>query len=263
MAQKRSFLTSYFLLFFTILIYLFLYIPIAILIIYSFNNSSVPYIWEGFSLRWYRELFSSFEILQALKNSLIVAFSAMSLSLIMGVLFVFYSTKNNLSKLLVLFYGNLAAPEIILAVSLLSFFSLFSIPLGLTTLIVGHTLIGLGYVIPVVQSRFSELDKRFTEASLDLGATQNQTFVRIILPLLSPALLAAGLLVFIISLDDFIVSFFTSGGSTQTLPIYIFSMVRSGATPVVNALSTLLLVISSIAVVLFSLVQVKKMDMFS
>jgi spermidine/putrescine transport system permease protein len=263
MLSFRNYITPYLLPFCALVVYMFLYVPIIILVIYSFNDSNVPYIWEGFSLRWYKELFSSVAIMQALKNSLIVASASVTLSLLMGVLFVYYGAKARLNRFLVLFYGNLAAPEIVVAVGLLSFFSLFSIPLGLTTLIVGHTLIGLGYVIPIVQTRFAELDKRYTEASLDLGATQHQTFMRIILPLLFPALFAAGLLVFILSLDDFIISFFTAGGSTQTLPLYIFSMVRSGATPVVNALSTLMLLVSSIAVIVFSLLHIKKVDILS
>lgn len=105
------------------------------------------------------------------------------------------------------------------------------------------------------------LDYRYTEASLDLGATQSQTFFRIIIPLLSPALMAASLLVFIISLDDFLISFFCSGGAAQTLPLYIFSMIRSGSTPVVNALSTLMLVVSSLIVLLFSSLKIKKVDL--
>jgi len=160
-----------------------------------------------------------------------------------------------------MFYASLATPEIVLAVGLLSFFSIFSIPLSLTTLIAGHTLIGLGYVIPILQTRFEELDKRYMEAALDLGATQGQAFWRIMIPLMWPAITAAALLVFILSLDDFLISFFCSGGSTQTLPIYIFVMIRSGATPVVNALSTLLLVVSSLLVLLFSSLKIKKTDL--
>ena len=125
-------------------------------------------------------LLESVDILSALKNSLIVACSATALSVVMGVLFIFYSAKSRLSKAIVLFYGNLAAPEIVLAVGLLTFFSFFSVPLGLTSLIAGHTLIGLGYVIPLVQSRFAELDYRYMEASLDLGATQHKTLTRVI-----------------------------------------------------------------------------------
>ena len=259
--NSRSIFATYFLPLVAALIYLFLYIPIFVLIVFSFNSIASTSQWGGFSLRWYQEVFYSVDILNAVKNSLIVAFCATFLSVTMGVLFVFYSSKSSLSRLLVLFYANLAAPEIVLAVGLLTFFSFFYIPLGIVSLIAGHTLIGLGYVIPVIQARFEDLDYRYTEASLDLGATPGQTFTRIILPLLFPAVMAGGILVFIISLDDFVLSFFTSGGSTQTLPMYIFSVIRSGATPIVNAVSTVLLVMSSLAVLLYSLLTVKKRDL--
>ena len=124
----------------------------------------------------------------------------------------------------------------------------------------GHTLLGLGYVVPILHSRFQELDKRYMEASLDLGATESQTIAWVIIPLLLPSLLAAALLVFVLSFDDFLISFFCSGGSTQTLPIYIFVMIRSGATPMINALSTILLVVSSLLVLIFSSLKIKKMD---
>lgn len=258
--NSRTSLYRYLLPMIVVLIYLFLYVPIFVLIAFSFNAGASTSIWSGFSLRWYHELFHSVDILNALKNSLIVAISATLLSLCMGVMFVYYSSKNKLSKLLVLFYANLAAPEIVLAVGLLTFFSFFAMPLGITSLIAGHTLLGLGYVIPVIQTRFEDIDYKYTEASLDLGASQTQTLLRVILPLLFPALLASGLLAFIISLDDFVISFFIAGGSTQTLPMYIFSIIRSGASPIVNAVSTILLVFSSIAVIIYSLLAVKKMD---
>lgn len=251
-------ITRYFLPLGCIITYLFLYIPIIILVIFSFNHSSSPFAWGGFSLRWYVKLFHSADVANALKNSLIVATAATTISTILGTLCVFYSARSALSKLLVLFYASLAIPEIVLAVGLLSIFSYFMIPLGLTTLIASHTLIGLGYAIPILKARFAELDYRFTEASLDLGASETQTFFKIIIPLLTPALIAAGLLVFIISLDDFIVSFFCSGGTTQTLPMYIYAMIREGSTPVVSALCTILLGVSSTIVLIFSLLNIKK-----
>ncbi len=256
----RSFFSALLLPIITIMVYLFLYIPIFVLIAFSFNEGGGTSHWTGFSFHWYKELFESVDILDALKNSLIVACSATLLSVIMGVLFIFYSAHSRLSKTIVLFYANLAAPEIVLAVGLLTFFSFFSVPLGLTSLIAGHTLIGLGYVIPMVQSRFAELDYRYMEASLDLGATPTQTLVRVTLPLLLPAVIASAVLVFIISLDDFVISFFTAGGSTQTLPMYIFSLIRSGETPLVNAVSTILLLTSSLAVLVYSLLTIKKAD---
>jgi spermidine/putrescine transport system permease protein len=243
--------------------YVFLYMPIIILIIFSFNNSLFPYAWKGFTLKWYAALWESTEVWDALKNSVIVALSAVFLSVTLGVSVVYYSSRSWLARLLIIFYGTLAVPEIVVAAGLLSVFVGMHVPLGLTTLIVAHTLVGLGYVIPLVHTRFSELNYALTEASLDLGATRTQTFFAIILPLLSPVIIAASLLVFIISLDDFLLAFFCAGATTQTLPMYIFSMIRSGATPTVNALSTLLLLVSSLLVMIFSSLNIKKADVLS
>ncbi len=196
----------------------------------------------------------------ALKNSVIVAASSATLSLIMGVLTVVYGSNSSLGRFFVLFYGTMGIPEVVLAVGLLSFYSFFAVPFGLTTIIVAHTLMGLGYVVPMVHDRYCELDYALTEASMDLGATQGQTFWRIMVPLLFPALSASALMVFMVSLDDFVVSFFCAGASAQTLPMYIFSMIRSGTTPVVNALSTVLLVLSSLLVIIFSSISAKKED---
>lgn len=239
-------------------LYLFLYLPIFVLIVFSFNDNAFTQSWAGFTTDWYTDLFDSIELWDALKNSLIIALSAVILSLSLGSTLIFFGSRAVVQRLLLLFYGSIAIPEIVLAVGLLSLFSFFAVSLGSTTLIVGHTLLGLGYVIPIVHSRFAELDVNLIEASYDLGATKWQTFFKVVLPLLMPALIAAGLLVFIISLDDFIISFFCAGASVQTLPLYIFALIRTGASPMINALSTIMLIVSSILVLLFSVVQVKK-----
>lgn len=261
MIRYKNKLLTYLLTALSIFAYLFLYVPIVILVLFSFNSSDLPFAWEGFSLKWYYALWQSSDIWLALKNSLIVATSSVVLSLMIGLLFVYYGVRNFLGRFFVMFYASLAVPEIVLAVGLLTLFSFFSVPLGLTTLIAGHTLIGLGYVVPILHSQYEELDKRYMEAALDLGASEGQTLRRVMVPLLLPSLMAAGLLVFVLSLDDFIISFFCTGGSTQTLPIYIFVMIRSGATPMINALSTILLVVSSLLVLLFSSLKIKKTDL--
>jgi len=245
--------------FFVMLLYLLLYIPIFVLVVFSFNNNALTYHWIEFTTEWYQELFSSIEVWDAFANSLLVACSSVALSLALGSCFIYFTSKQTVEKLLILFYGSLAMPEIVLAVGLLSLFSFCAVPLGASTLIVGHSLLGLGYAVPILYSRYKELDTSLLEASHDLGATQRQTFFRIVLPLLSPAMIAAGLLVFIISLDDFIISFFCAGASIQTLPLYIFAVIRTGASPMINALSTILLLSSSILVLLLSFLQVKKL----
>jgi spermidine/putrescine transport system permease protein len=243
----------------TVLIYLFLYIPIIVLVTFSFNDNQFSFDWIGFTTKWYMQLFASVEVWAALKNSLIVATVSMCLSISMASLLVFYGAYRYLQRFLPFFYGSIAIPEIVLAVGLLSFFSFFMIPLGITSLIAAHTILGLGYVVPIVYVRFSELDPHMIEAAYDLGATRMQAFLTVVLPLLYPAIFASALLVFIVSLDDFILSFFVAGGSTQTLPMYIFSVLRAGdQAPLVSALSTFLLLGSSLLVIIFSLLQVKK-----
>jgi len=251
MSMKKT-ISPFFLPVFVLIVYMILYAPIIVLILFSFNDEPLALKWTGFSLKWYFDLFESVEIFAALKNSLIVAFSAVVLSITLGLFYVFYGAYNFLNKLIILFYGNLIVPEIVLAVGLLSLFSFFAVPLGLTTLIAGHTILGLGYVVPLLQTSFLEIDYRLIEASLDLGATQSQTFFRIIIPLLYPVLISAALLVIVISLDDFLISFFCVGATTVTLPIYIFSTIRAGATPVVNALSTLILLIISVLILVLT-----------
>ena len=238
--------------------YFFLYIPIFVLIVFSFNDNAFTNAWAGFTTSWYEDLFHAYEAWHALKNSLLIAASTVGLSLTLGSTLIFFGSRSTVQRLLPLFYGSLAMPEIVLAVGLLSLFSFFAIPLGAATLVIGHTLLGLGYVIPILYDRFSEMDIHLIEASYDLGATKRQTFFSVVLPLLMPALVAAGLLVFIISLDDFIISFFCAGASVQTLPLYIFAVIRTGASPMLNALSTIMLIVSSLFVLVFSFLQVKK-----
>lgn len=237
--------------------YLFLYIPLIVLITFSFNSIEFPYRWVGFSWRWYCELFASAEIWQAAWNSLVVGVSAVILSLVIGLFFVMWNAQRKSDYLLNFFYPNLVVPEIVLTVGLLSFFVFFNVPLGLMTLIVGHTLLGLGYTIPILHARFATLDRNIIEASLDLGATYRQTFFKVVLPILAPALFAAGLLVFILSLDDFLIAFFCAGTSAQTLPLFIFAMIRTGVSPVVNALATLMMVVSSILVIAFCSLRIR------
>lgn len=233
-------------------IYLFLYVPIVVLLVFSFSTEPFPSPWNRFTLKWYHELFNSFYLWKAFLTSLVIAFCSTAISVLMGIFLIFYAAQGGrIGKFFTLFYGNMLIPETVLAVSLLSFFSWMGIQLGLVTLIVAHTVLGLGFVIPMVYSRFLELDHRLTEASLVLGATPLQTFFKVTLPLLYPALITSALLVFIISFDDFILSYFCAGSTTQTLSLYILSMIRTGVTPVVNALSTILLALSSLLVLLF------------
>lgn len=237
---------------FVALTYLFLYVPIVVLLIFSFNTEGFPSPWKGFTLKWYYELLHSSHLWSAFYNSLVIAIFSTLISVAAGVFLIFYAAQGGrIGKFLVLFYGNLVIPETVLAVSLLGFFTLLSVPLGMLTLILAHTVLGLGFVIPIVYARFLELDYRLTEASFVLGATRVQTFFKVTLPLLRPTLITTALLVFIVSFDDFILSYFCAGSSSQTLSLYILSMLRSGISPVVNALSAVLLFLSSFLVLIF------------
>lgn len=232
--------------------YLFLYVPIIVLLVFSFNTERFPAPWSGFTLKWYRELLTSIYLWKAFGNSLIIASFATLISLVSGVGLVFYAAQGGrIGKFLGMFYGNLVIPETVLAVSLLSFFTLIKIPLGLTTLILAHSVLGLGFVIPIIYASFCELDYTLSEASMDLGASALQTFFKVVLPMLRPTMITTALLVFIISFDDFILSYFCAGSTAQTLSLYILSMIRSGVSPVVNALSSVLLFLSSLFVLLF------------
>ncbi len=238
-------------------VYFFLYLPIFILVLFSFNDARFVYKWSGFTLNWYYELFRSTEVWLALQNSLIIATSSSILSLIMGCLLVWGLFRRS-KFLLPLFYITVMIPDVVVSVGLLSFFTLLYVPLGITTLIAGHTLLGLGFVVPIMYSCFNELDYRLIEASLDLNASRWQTFFKVVLPLLKPSLIAAGLLVFIISLDDFLIAFFCASSDSQTLSLYIFSMVRLGLSPLINALSVFLLSVSCLFVLLFSSLRDRK-----
>src|SRR3989344_2023442 len=249
--KVRDIWGNYLLPLFVVGLYLFLYIPLIILIIFSFNDNRLGFDWIGFTTRWYTAMWNNPEVWRALYTSLTVSCSAVTLCLSMSSLFIFYGTRSFVRTTIALFYANLAVPEIVLAVGLVSLFYFLSVPLSMSTLIAAHTVLGLGYVVPMIYDRYRELDVRYVEASMDLGATPWQTFRLIVLPLLSPALLSSALLVFIISFDDFLLSFFCSGGSTVTLPMFIFAQIRSGSSPLVSALSVTLLVLSSFVVTLF------------
>jgi len=239
--------------------YIFLYVPIVVLTIFSFNKDQFPAPWSGFTTYWYYELWTSSYLWEAFYTSLGIAVAATILSVGMGVLLLFFLMYRDVSakRYVHIFYANLLIPEVVLAVGLLGFFSYFEVILGARTLIIAHTVLGLGYVVPIIYQKYSSLEPHLIEVSLDLGATYWQTFVRVILPLLQPSLVAAGLLVFIVSFDDFVLSYFCSGSTTQTLSLYIVSMLRTGISPVVNALSTILLMISSILVLLFCYYNVR------
>ncbi|MBL4587941.1 ABC transporter permease [Candidatus Babeliales bacterium] len=235
-----------------VMLYTFIYLPILVLVLFSFNESEVSMSWTSFSLRWYYLLWNTPELLDSLKVSFIVASASTFSALFLGVCFVIGSSCWKTDHVYSLFYLNIILPDIVLGIGLLTIFNFLHLPLGYGSLIVGHTLLGLGFAIPIIRARYLELDPVLTEASLDLGATYIQTMMKVIFPLLIPSLLAAGLIIFTLSLDDFMISFFCSGPTLQTLSVYVFSMIRTGIDPSINALSTVILVMSSLLILLLS-----------
>jgi spermidine/putrescine transport system permease protein len=238
-----------------ILGYIFLYAPIVILVVFSFNSSRFVSTWEGFSFRWYMELFDDAAMGAALKNSLIVAFSSTLLSVVFGTMVALVMERHQfLGKTAfdALLYLPIIIPDIAMAVMLLLFFVMSKIGLSLVTIIISHVAFNISFVAVVVRARLVGFDRSLEEAAQDLGANELQTFWHVTLPLLMPAILGGGLLAFTLSLDDFVITFFTAGVGSTTLPLRIYSMVKLGVTPEINAISTLLLV-ASMTLVLLSL----------
>ena len=232
--------------FITAVVLLFLYLPIALLVLHSFNESRYSTSWQGFTWKWYAQLFEREDLWQAFLRSISIAAISSVTCMILGTFaaFALHRYRSRLQRwhslLLTL---PLVMPEILIGMSLLSLFVAFHLPLGLVTITIAHITFCLGYVALVVRARLQDFDFSLYEAARDLGATKWQTFRLVLLPLLAPGIAAGGLLAFTLSIDDFVVTFFVSGPGADTLPVKISSMIRhSKELPVINALSTLLLI---------------------
>lgn len=229
------------------LIYGLLYFPIGVLLLYSFNDARTGYRWGGWSLRWYRALFANDAMVQALWNSLLLAFAAATLSTLIGTLTALalhryrFRGRQLLQGML---FVVMMSPEIVLAISLLALFLLVGFQLGFVSLLLAHLTFCLPFVVITVAARLTGFDERLLEAARDLGAGEFSALCTVLLPVIMPALLAGWLLGFTLSLDDVVVSTFVSGPSYEVLPLRIYSMVRIGLKPEVNALGTLLLGLS-------------------
>lgn len=230
---------------------LFLYVPIGTVVAMSFNSGKSALNFSGFSLRWYAEFFRDTDLVAALLNSLGVAISAAAFATVVGTILAVGLVRHARSAALdAAAMAPAIMPDIVLAIGLLALFSLIGIPLGLTTIAIAHAAFGIAFVVAVVRSRVLQLDRSLEEASADLGAGRVATFVRVTLPTIAPAVVAGALLSFTLSLDEFVIAFFTSGPSSTTLPIAIYSRVRFGITPTINALATMLLGLTITAVLI-------------
>jgi spermidine/putrescine transport system permease protein len=235
------------------LVYAFLYAPIAVLAVFSFNSGRQTAVWEGFTLEWYRRLLADPLLLAAVRNSLLVAAIATAVATVAGTATGFGLARYELrgrqatGTLLLL---PLIVPEVVLGAALLTFFAALALRLSLATVVIAHVVFSVSYVAIVVRARLAGSDPALEEAARDLGAGPWETFRRVTLPLALPGIAAGALLAATLSLDDYVITSFVAGPGSTTLPLHIYSMLKVGVTPEVNAVSTLLLAVTVLLIVL-------------
>ena len=234
-----------------VFVIIFLYLPITAVVGLSFNKSSNSLIWKGFSLDWYKSIWSNEPIMSSFQRTIFVAVLTTVFSLIIGTSISIGLNKMKAGGFLRTFSTAPAIiPDLVLAIGLLTTFSTISMSLSLTTVIISHTVFCTAFVVAVVLARIGLIDPSIEEASTDLGASAAKTLFKITIPQLMPSLIAGAVLSFTLSMDEFVIAFFTNGPETPTLPMVIYSMIRFGVTPELNVLGTLLLVISFVGVLL-------------
>jgi ABC-type spermidine/putrescine transport system permease subunit II len=246
--RRKSALRPRYLRIVAILVYLFLFAPIVVLVVFSFNHARSSTRWTGFSTRWYHDLIHNHDALQAFRVTLHVAIEATIVATVIGTLAAFALTRfkfRGRSLYSTLIFISLVMPEVVMGVSLVAFYVRIShTHLGLRTVVLSHITFCIAFVVVVVKARLAQFDNRLLEAAADLGATPLQAFTRIVLPLAAPGIAAGAMLAFVISLDDVVITFFTSGPGSTTLPLYIFGQLKFGVSPSINALSTFVLAFS-------------------
>jgi spermidine/putrescine transport system permease protein len=233
----------------SVLMFFYMYLPILVLTFYSFNDSAYSATWQGFTLKWYERLFRDSRILTSLQNSLTVAFCAVGISAVLGTLMAVGLARYRFpgkSLYRGVSYLPLIVPDIAIAVATLIFLAVVGTPLSLWTVVAAHVVFCLSYVAINVSSRISLLDPHLEEAALDLGATPFQAFIQVLLPELMPAIIAGCLISFVLSMDDFLIASFTAGTGATTLPMEVFSRIRTGVKPDINALSVMLILLSGV-----------------
>ena len=246
-------------------LFAFLYAPIVIVVAYSFNDARFGANWAGFTTKWYQALATNSIALNAIRNSVLLAVFSTAISTLLGTMLGYALNRFQFKGKLVIdrsLYVPVFVPDIVMAVSLLLFYSIIRnwlgiFELGLSTMIFAHVTFQIPFVAIVVRARLTDFDLSLEEAAQDLGATPRQTFQHVTLPLIWPGILAGAMLAFTLSLDDFVISFFTSGPGATTLPIYIYSSVKRGITPETNTLSTLIVLASILGTVFVTLLHRK------
>jgi spermidine/putrescine transport system permease protein len=232
--------------------YAFLYVPLLIVVVYSFNDSRLNAEWVGFTFGWYDKLFHNQDMLLAAGNSLLIGLTASAVATLLGTMagMAMYRYRPKLLSILVL--APIAIPEILMGVSLLIFFVLLNFTLGLVSVALAHIAFCIGFVAIVVRSRLAGMDESLTEAARDCGASPLAAFRYVTLPLIMPGVIAGALMAFTLSIDDFVITFFTAGAGTVTLPLQIYSMIKIAVTPEVNAVSTLLMLLTLALIIVAS-----------
>ena len=232
--------------------YAFLYVPLLIVIVYSFNDSRLNAEWVGFTFGWYDKLFHNQDMLLAAGNSLLIGLTASAVATLLGTMagLAMYRYRPRLLSILVL--APIAIPEILMGVSLLIFFVLLNLTLGLVSVALAHIAFCIGFVAIVVRSRLAGMDESLTEAARDCGASPLNAFRYVTLPLIMPGVIAGALMAFTLSIDDFVITFFTAGAGTVTLPLQIYSMIKIAVTPEANAVSTLLMLLTLALIIVAS-----------
>ena len=231
-------------------VYAFLYVPLAIVVLFSFNDSKLNAEWVGFTLSWYRTLFADQDMLRAAGNSVLIAVVASLCATVLGTMAGIAMHRYRTRVLPFMVLTPVAMPEILLGVSLLIFFiQVVGTELNLLTVIIAHVTFCIGFVAIIVRARLAGMDESIFEAARDLGASPWQTFRLITLPLIMPGVVAGALMAFTLSIDDFVITFFTAGVGVSTLPLQIYSMIKIAVTPEVNAISTLLMALTLVMIV--------------
>lgn len=243
------------------LVFLFLYLPIIVLIVYSFNTSKLNIVFEGFTFKWYTELFKNASLIDALKNTLIVSFTSTIFSTLVGTVSAFglkkydFKFKKFINGFL---YIPIVIPEIVLGIALLSIYTLLHIELGMGTLIISHIAFSIPFVVISVRSVLDNMNPNLELAAADLGASNIKTFWYVIIPTVMPGITSGAFLALTLSLDDVVISYFTAGPGSNTLPLKLFSMIKTGVTPDVNALAALILLVVIIILGVSTILQFKK-----
>ena len=231
------------------LVYAFLYLPILVLVVLSFNASGLPTAWGGFSLKWYGSLAGNAPLLASVRTTLVVAVFVTVISTVLGTLLALGLHRTVRSRTLdSALFVPAVIPDIVLAIGLLSFFNLVSVPLGVGTIVLAHVVFDMVFVAAIVRTRLGYFDVRIEEAAGDLYAGPLQTFVRVTLPVIAPGIVAGALVAFTLSVDEFVIAFFNSGPTSITFPIRVYSMIRFGVTPEINAIAAIVLVVSLVLI---------------